>query len=141
MLQKSARLCVSSLADMGVVIVVCFAFGICIQYRYRGEPIKWREISVRLGGSKVVPRGLEPRTLRLLAIRSNQLCYETCGFGTEASLPMPCAPERLSHGISLCFVFNLPYISITEGTASLVSIHGPLGHEPNALTAAPLRWY
>ena len=26
---------------------------------------------------KVVPRGLEPRTLRLLAVRSNQLCYET----------------------------------------------------------------
>jgi hypothetical protein len=45
----------------------------------------------------VVPRGLAPRTLRLLAVRSNQLCYETaaeqsamvsvyyfehlCGFG------------------------------------------------------------
>ena len=27
--------------------------------------------------SKVVPRGLEPRTLRLLAVRSNQLSYET----------------------------------------------------------------
>ena len=26
---------------------------------------------------KVVPRGLEPRTLRLLAVRSNQLSYET----------------------------------------------------------------
>lgn len=25
----------------------------------------------------VVPRGLEPRTLRLLAVRSNQLSYET----------------------------------------------------------------
>ena len=29
----------------------------------------------------VVPRGLEPRTLRVLAVRSNQLSYETCGFG------------------------------------------------------------
>ena len=35
---------------------------------------------------KMVPRGLEPRTLRLLAVRSNQLSYETvddynsCGF-------------------------------------------------------------
>ena len=30
----------------------------------------------------MVPRGLEPRTLRLLAVRSNQLSYETseCGF-------------------------------------------------------------
>ena len=27
----------------------------------------------------VVPRGLEPRTLRLLAVRSNQLSYETVG--------------------------------------------------------------
>ena len=28
----------------------------------------------------VVPRGLEPRTLRLLAVRSNQLSYETLDF-------------------------------------------------------------
>ena len=27
----------------------------------------------------MVPRGLEPRTLRLLAVRSNQLSYETTG--------------------------------------------------------------
>ena len=34
-----------------------------------------------LNQSKVVPRGLEPRTLRLLAVRSNQLSYETiCSF-------------------------------------------------------------
>ena len=26
---------------------------------------------------KMVPRGLEPRTLRLLAVRSDQLSYET----------------------------------------------------------------
>ena len=26
----------------------------------------------------MVPRGLEPRTLRLLAVRSDQLSYETC---------------------------------------------------------------
>lgn len=34
----------------------------------------------------VVPRGLEPRTLRLLAVRSNQLSYETnckCKPGTD----------------------------------------------------------
>ena len=29
--------------------------------------------------AKMVPRGLEPRTLRLLAVRSNQLSYETLG--------------------------------------------------------------
>ena len=28
-------------------------------------------------GHALVPRGLEPRTLRLLAVRSNQLSYET----------------------------------------------------------------
>ena len=27
----------------------------------------------------MVPHGLEPRTLRLLAVRSNQLSYETIG--------------------------------------------------------------
>ena len=32
--------------------------------------------AARLQG--MVPRGLEPRTLRLLAVRSNQLSYETC---------------------------------------------------------------
>ncbi len=30
------------------------------------------------GHERMVPRGLEPRTLRLLAVRSNQLSYETC---------------------------------------------------------------
>ena len=35
------------------------------------------ETEVKAGAGKVVPRGLEPRTLRLLAVRSNQLSYET----------------------------------------------------------------
>ena len=34
-------------------------------------------ISRALFKQHVVPRGLEPRTLRLLAVRSNQLSYET----------------------------------------------------------------
>ena len=41
--------------------------------------------------SNVVPRGLEPRTLRLLAVRSNQLSYETHWFHLApgpASLPL-----------------------------------------------------
>ena len=33
--------------------------------------------NTQVGNAKVVPRGLEPRTLRLLAVRSNQLSYET----------------------------------------------------------------
>ena len=33
----------------------------------------------RQTSSAMVPRGLEPRTLRLLAVRSNQLSYETSG--------------------------------------------------------------
>jgi hypothetical protein len=33
-----------------------------------------------LRAAQMVPRGLEPRTLRLLAVRSNQLSYETLGM-------------------------------------------------------------
>ena len=40
----------------------------------------------------MVPRGLEPRTLRLLAVRSNQLSYETSAL--VALFP---------GGLSLCF--------------------------------------
>ena len=39
------------------------------------------------GGATVVqnmvPRGLEPRTLRLLAVRSNQLSYETSEYDSH----------------------------------------------------------
>ena len=38
-----------------------------------------------LRAQHMVPRGLEPRTLRLLAVRSNQLSYET--FGLVAACP------------------------------------------------------
>ena len=31
----------------------------------------------------MVPRGLEPRILRLLAVRSDQLSYETLGFNAH----------------------------------------------------------
>ena len=34
----------------------------------------------------MVPRGLEPRTLRLLAVRSNQLSYETLDVCLEVAL-------------------------------------------------------
>jgi hypothetical protein len=52
----------------------------------------------------VVPRGLEPRTLRLLAVRSNQLSYETAddraqdGIGVSLG-SRPTAPY--SQGIAL----------------------------------------
>ena len=36
---------------------------------------------------KMVPRGLEPRTLRLLAVRSNQLSYETVNGGRCSYVP------------------------------------------------------
>ena len=43
----------------------------------------WDNIHHHGGGRsdvmKLVPRGLGPRTLRLLAVRSNQLSYETVG--------------------------------------------------------------
>ena len=42
---------------------------------------------------QMVPRGLEPRTLRLLAVRSNQLSYETSGESTEVRLGMPTKPS------------------------------------------------
>ena len=38
----------------------------------------------------MVPRGLEPRTLRLLAVRSNQLSYETLGMKKQ----WPQAPQH-----------------------------------------------
>ena len=34
-------------------------------------------MSAESNRTRMVPRGLEPRTLRLLAVRSNQLSYET----------------------------------------------------------------
>ena len=39
-----------------------------------------------LCAAQMVPRGLEPRTLRLLAVRSNQLSYETIGLRSRRSL-------------------------------------------------------
>ena len=53
-------------------------------------------VSGDVGGEQraqhMVPRGLEPRTLRLLAVRSNQLSYET--FALAAAFP---------DGLLLCF--------------------------------------
>ena len=35
------------------------------------------DVAIAAAGVEMVPRGLEPRTLRLLAVHSNQLSYET----------------------------------------------------------------
>ena len=43
--------------------------------------------TVHLYFPNVVPRGLEPRTLRLLAVRSNQLSYETLRWHSKMVPP------------------------------------------------------
>ena len=52
-----------------------------------GRQASTTEMSIKLRGNtysmKMVPRGLEPRTLRLLAVRSNQLSYETNVVGLQ----------------------------------------------------------
>ena len=48
----------------------------------RAETVSQRKQSVCVCHTKMVPRGLEPRTLRLLAVRSDQLSYETSGEGS-----------------------------------------------------------
>ena len=47
---------------------------------------------------KVVPRGLEPRTFRLLAERSNQLSYET----DEKQTRPPTIEEKASQPVCVC---------------------------------------
>ena len=50
----------------------------------------------------MVPRGLEPRTLRLSAVRSNQLSYETCCSRFSARFPYaahPCRHRASSAGV------------------------------------------
>ena len=51
-------------------------------------PFRQRQgVPLAVAGFNMVPRGLEPRTLRLLAVRSNQLSYETLdGSVKQASL-------------------------------------------------------
>ena len=48
------------------------------------------------GATKVVPRGLEPRTLRLLAVRSNQLSYETNDDFEEDHLILAEVPNQMA---------------------------------------------
>ena len=49
-------------------------------------PFRQRQgVPLAVAGFNMVPRGLEPRTLRLLAIRSNQLSYETLDASCKTS--------------------------------------------------------
>ena len=54
----------------------------------------------------MVPRGLEPRTLRLLAVRSNQLSYETSGglplLGLQGSFVRALVDEGVPANSSHC---------------------------------------
>ena len=69
---------------VGVVLVLCWCCAVLLgvgQERVAGKQRgyvhnSW-DVVENTSKSKVVPRGLEPRTLRLLAVRSNQLSYET----------------------------------------------------------------
>ena len=44
------------------------------------------DVAIAAAGVRMVPRELEPRTLRLLAVRSNQLSYETSGIHSKQAL-------------------------------------------------------
>ena len=58
-----------------------------------------------VAGFNMVPRGLEPRILRLLAVRSNQLSYETLNQLCKTSFP-----ELLGLPSSEIFHFRPPEI-------------------------------
>ena len=49
----------------------------------------------------MVPRGLEPRTLRFLAVRSNQLSYETCD--NEEGKRRPAIAHDVGHALAVPF--------------------------------------
>ena len=69
--------------------------------------------------AKVVPRGLEPRTLRLLALRSDQLSYETC-------MVVKCT---YFHTRECCF--DAPTAYLTLGGACGILMQWPLALAPD----------
>ena len=81
----------------------------------------------------MVPRGLEPRTLRLLAVRSNQLSYETRArhpAGTDISL----AFSDVAHNLRLLVYVPGKYMSIYEGPRNHRHLwdSNPRGETPSA---------
>ena len=63
-------------------------WGLAAQVRSPAGAACFRGVTV--GGTALrpmVPRGLEPRTLRLLAVRSNQLSYETLDISLHGYVP------------------------------------------------------
>ena len=67
----------------------------------------------------MVPRGLEPRTLRLLAVRSDQLSYETCVKGRQPKSNLP--------------VLHWPGISLDSICISLARLSDPHGPMQNTV--------
>ena len=63
----------------------------------------------------MVPRGLEPRTLRLLAVRSDQLSYETCVNCRQPNIQLP---------VLHCHSLSLDIICIS--LSRLGQTHGPM---------------
>ena len=73
--------------------------------------------------STMVPRGLEPRTLRSLAVRSNQLSYETLWGGHDTPITSSHALWRCAH------VHGQPPCQITACMCHTPRTH-PVRHPP-----------
>ena len=83
------------------VLVVCGVVGVGQQRvvgKQRGYVDNSWDVVEKPSKSKVVPRGLEPRTLRLLAVRSNQLSYETDAPSDSANFPLEGRTRHQGHG-------------------------------------------
>ena len=68
---------------------------------------------------EMVPRGLEPRTLRLLAVRSNQLSYETNDFD-----PVDVHALQVTNAqalLTFCVEANGPPVGFEPTTSRLLS--------------------
>ena len=71
----------SGSADLALTSVVKVSSRGHAKHKWRGGAPQQQTITTRRQAiAYMVPRGLEPRTLRLLAVRSNQLSYETTGY-------------------------------------------------------------
>ena len=60
----------------------CFRHAVC-------QPARFCAQAHATHAQHMVPRGLEPRTLRLLAVRSNQLSYETVVLAAVCRMWLP----------------------------------------------------
>ena len=76
--------------------------------------------------TKMVPRGLEPRTLRLLAVRSNQLSYETSGAHEGSTIhTAQTARQSFQEGSYFFLLGQLPYLETTaQNNAEFTELPG-----------------